>query len=137
MPRKSTIRVPTILYVENGRFVSRTYTQGLEEAGFHVITASDGVEAVEKMRTEPPDIVLLELLLPKKSGFEVIEDMRIDSLLQHIPVVILTNLDHDSDREKAKELNVSDYLVKPSVTIDSVIESVKRALGSRENNREL
>lgn len=128
MRKKNTTHIFTILYVEGGKFVSHIYKEGLEEEGFFVDIAYNGIDALEKMRAKKPDIVLLELLIPKKNGFEVLEEIRLDNALRQIPVVVLTELDTDSDREKAKALGVSSYLSKSTVSIKEVIDTINERL---------
>jgi CheY-like chemotaxis protein len=128
MRKKITTPISTILYVEGGKFVSHMYKEGLEEEGFLVDIAYDGIDALEKMRAKKPDIVLLELLIPKKNGFEVLEEIRLDNALRQIPVVVLTELDTESDRQKAKSLGVSAYLAKSTVSIEEVIDTINERL---------
>ena len=128
MHKKNTTQLSTILYVEGGKFVSHVYKEGLEEEGFSVDIAYNGIDALEKMRTQKPDIVLLELLIPEKNGFEVLEEIRLDKALHAIPVVVLTELDTESDREKAKALGVSSYLTKSTVSMKEVIDAIKEQL---------
>lgn len=128
MRKKDTKRIPTILYVEDGKFVSHAYKEGLEEEGFSVVTAFNGIEAMEKMRLQKPDIVLMDLIIPQKSGFEVLEEMRMEAALQHIPVIVLTDLDTGSDIEKAMSLGVLSYLVKSRVSMKDVVASIKQGL---------
>ncbi|MDA2936194.1 response regulator [Patescibacteria group bacterium AH-259-L05] len=115
-----------ILIAEDDIFISRAYKDGLEQAGFEVITAADGQETLEKIRTEKPRLVLLDLIMPNKNGFEVLEEVKGDEALRKVPIVILSNLGQESDIEKGKELGAIDYLVKADLSMRQVIEKIKQ-----------
>ena len=117
-----------ILVVEDDKFISLAYKDGMTRAGFEVSMAMDGVEALEKMRAEKPDIVLLDLIMPTKGGFEVLEEMHNDAELKTIPVIILSNLGQDSDTQKCKELGAVDYIIKSNFKMQEAIEKVKSHL---------
>lgn len=114
-----------VLLVEDDEFLSHAYRDGLTRAGFIVELAMDGATAVKKMKEENPDLVLLDLVMPVKNGFEVLEEARLDKKLRKIPIIILTNLGQDSDIKKGKELGAIDYLVKTDLSMKAVVEKVK------------
>lgn len=114
-----------VLLVEDDKFISRAYKDGLEREGFEIDTAFDGIEAMEKLRVSPPDLVLLDLILPEKDGFAVLEDVQMDAALKRIPIIILSNLGQESDIEKGQALGALDYLIKADVSMKDVIEKVK------------
>ncbi|MEK7480534.1 MAG: response regulator [Patescibacteria group bacterium] len=116
---------PHLLLVEDDKFISRAYKDGLEREGFDVDTAFDGVEAMEKIRASSPNLVLLDLILPEKDGFAVLEEVRMDESLKHVPIIILSNLGQESDIEKGRSLGALDYLIKADVSMKDVIEKVK------------
>jgi len=95
----------------------------LEKEGYDVSYASDGEEAVRKFKAVHPDVILLDILLPKQDGFTVLEEIRglKDS---DIPVLVLTNLSSDEDRKRGDNLNVADYMVKSDVSLAQVVEKV-------------
>jgi two-component system, OmpR family, alkaline phosphatase synthesis response regulator PhoP len=114
-----------ILLAEDDKFISRAYEDGLGKAGFEVVVANDGGEAIAKVKSEKPDIVLLDLIMPTKNGFEVLEELKLDPDLSKIPVVVLSNLGQDSDVKKSKDLGAVDYLVKSNFSMKEVIEKIK------------
>ena len=114
-----------ILLAEDDKFISRAYKDGMERAGFEMIIAFDGIEAIEKINREKPDLILLDLIMPDKNGFEVLEEIKMDDGLKNIPVVILSNLGQDSDIEKGKALGAADYLIKSNLSMKEVIEKVR------------
>ena len=125
-----------ILLAEDDKFISRAYKDGLGRAGFNIITAFDGEEALEKIRQEKPDIILLDIVMPEKNGFEVLEEIKKDSQLKRIPVLILSNLGQERDIEKGKELGVVDYLIKSDYSMTEVIEKIKKYLGKKARKQE-
>ena len=84
-----------ILLIEDDKFISRAYKDGLVRAGFEVDVAMDGKEGMEKIKSDGPDLILLDLVMPVKSGFEVLQEVKIDKELKDMPleIKILKNLD--------------------------------------------
>ena len=117
-----------ILLAEDDKFISRAYKDGLERAGFNLILASDGEEAVKLIKTEKPDLVLLDVIMPLKNGFEVLEEVKKDPETKDIPVIVLSNLGQDSDIAKGRSLGAVDYLVKANFTMAEVVEKIKKYL---------
>jgi two-component system alkaline phosphatase synthesis response regulator PhoP len=117
-----------ILLAEDDKFLSQVYKRGLEQAGFEVILALDGIEALKKIVPEKPDLVLLDVLLPVKNGFEVLEEIKKDKNLEHIPVIILSNLAQESDIQKGKVLGAKDYWVKANTSMKEVIRRTEKIL---------
>ena len=114
-----------ILLAEDDKFISRAYKDGLERAGFIVIQATDGEQAMEKTKQEVPDIILLDLIMPVKNGFEVLKGVKADEATKNIPIIILSNLGQDSDIEKGRELGATDYMIKSNFSMNEVIEKIK------------
>jgi len=102
----------TVLIVEDTELLRRMYADRLSLDGYRVLTASDGLEALSVLRGETPDLILLDLIMPKMSGLEVLERVQSDSRLQRIPVLILSNLGDDSDIRRGIEMGAEDYLIK-------------------------
>lgn len=100
----------TILIIEDERSIQKVIKAFLEEAGYRVILAGDGLEGVEKFRKHSPDLVLLDLLLPKIDGFAVCEIIRKES---RIPIIMLTALDDDDSQMKGFDALADDYITKP------------------------
>ena len=125
-----------VLLVEDDKFLSRAYKDGLQEAGFEVVIAFDGEAAIEKIHSEKPDLVLLDLIMPVKNGFEVLGNMVIDDMIKKIPVIILSNLSQESDIERGKALGAVDYLVKADYSLRAVVEKVKEHLARSKRGAE-
>lgn len=117
-----------ILVVEDDFFLIKVFQTKLSNEGFHVEIAADGVLAMEILTRFAPDLILLDLVMPRKDGFEVLEDLSKDKKFSQIPVIVLTNLGQDSDIERVKKYGVVDYLVKSDISIDDVVAKAKSVL---------
>lgn len=118
-----------ILLVEDEQALLKIYSNKLRNSGFNVSVAITGDEALRKAHTEMPDIILLDLILPGKDGFVVLEELKRSDTTKNIPVVILSNLGQVSDIERGKTLGAIDYLVKADVGLMDLVEKVKKYLG--------
>lgn len=124
----------TILLVEDDMFLSNLLKVRLQNENIIVILAKDGEDAIIKITEENPSLVLLDLILPKKSGFEVLEKVSTDPKLRDVPVIIISNLGQTSDVERGKELGAIEYFVKAKVSIDDLIRKIKEHLKSSNKN---
>ncbi len=123
--RKAATNKPSALIVEDDVVLYKILQTKFEKEGFEVRTAADGEEAIQTLRTYRPSIILLDIILPKKDGFEVLKETKADAAIADIPVIILTNLSQAEDRRHAAELGASDFLVKAETPIDEVVRRVK------------
>jgi len=114
-----------IMIVEDDRFLSSLMKARLEKEGFEVVQAFDGEEAIEMLHKVIPALVILDLIMPKVTGFEVLQMLSITPQLDKIPVVIVSNLAQDSDIEKARQLGAREYFIKVKVSIDDLIGKIK------------
>lgn len=110
-----------VFVVEDDKLISRAFKLGLEKAGFLVSLALDGEDGVEKIKKEIPDIVILDLVMPIKNGFEVLKELKANKETKNIPVIVLSNLESCFDIQKAKDMGAEKYLLKTDFTIDDVI----------------
>jgi CheY-like chemotaxis protein len=117
-----------ILLVEDDRFLRRAGEISLRQRGFVVTTAADGEEALRKVRAEPPDLVLLDLLMPKMTGIEVLKTLRAEEATREIRVLILSNSSREEDVEEIKTLGVSGYFVKADLSLQALGDMVARLL---------
>jgi len=122
---------PKILLIENDQFLYKILTVKLKRAGFDIFLAVDGVEGIKKVKEIKPNLVLLNLILPKLNGFEVLSEIKKTTILKKIPVVILTNLCQKCDIEKGMKLGAKDYLVTPNLSLSEIVEKVKGYLKSK------
>lgn len=114
-----------IILIEDDEVLSIVMQEELGRAGFNVLLAPDGEKGVELVRSKKPDLVLLDLMLPKKHGFEVLEELKKDPKTKSIPVVILTVLSMDKDIQKALQAGANDYFVKSQHTALELVEMIK------------
>jgi len=118
----------TILVVEDDIFLSSLLKARFGNEGFSVLYAADGEAALEVLKNQKPTLMLLDLILPKKSGFEVMEAMQSDPQLNKVPIIIVSNLGQDSDIARSKELGAVAYFVKAKTSIDYLVEQAKNYL---------
>jgi DNA-binding response OmpR family regulator len=117
-----------ILFIEDESALQKTFKDVLEKEGYQMISALDGESGLKLARTQKPDLILLDLILPKKDGFEVLKELKEDESTKGIPVIVLTNLEDIESVEKAIELGATTYLVKAQYTLEEVIQKVKKAI---------
>ncbi len=118
---KSNIKV---LVVEDDPFLSKVYESSFAGAGYTMAYAHDGEEALQQMKSFLPDLVLLDLVMPKKDGFEVLEAVKADPSLAGIKIVILSNLGQPEDKAKCLALGAVDYLIKTDIAILDLVAKV-------------
>jgi len=113
-----------ILIVEDDELLREMLARKLIEKSYIIETAEDGEIGLSAMRVFKPDLVLLDLIMPKKSGFQVLEEMQADELLRKIPVIIISNSGQPVELEKAKQLGVLDWIIKTEFNPSEVVEKV-------------
>jgi len=117
-----------ILLIEDDPFLTGMYTTKLKSAGFLVEVASDGEQAFEKMKVRKPDLVLLDIVLPKVSGWEILRKIKSEANLKDLKIIILSNLGQKEEVEKGLELGVAKYLIKAHYTPSQVVEEIKKII---------
>ncbi len=121
-----------ILVVEDDMNLLKAITTALKDAGFNVISSEDGESGLSLVKSENPDVVLLDIVLPKIDGFSVLKKMKKGKDTKDIPVILLTNLAHEKDMEKGLRLGAENYLVKAHFGLSEVVENVKSVLSKKE-----
>jgi DNA-binding response OmpR family regulator len=114
-----------VLAVEDDLFLKELLAGKLSDDEFNVFYASNGDEALNLAATEVPDVILLDILLPGMSGYEVLEKLKADETTKHIPVLILSNFGQPEDIEKGKSLGAVDFLVKANNSLDAIVARVR------------
>ena len=117
-----------ILLAEDDRFLRRACETKLKQRGFHVRVAVDGDETLALVRERIPDLLLLDLLMPKRDGLAVLEALRADDATRGIPVVILSNSSKDFETWKASTLGAVDYWIKSNLSLQEICDRVERLL---------
>jgi len=124
MPAK-TVKV---MIVEDDPFLLRMYAEKFEMENFAVVTVDDGRKGLRAAMKEMPDIILLDIMLPGKSGFDVLVELKAEENLKNIPVILLTNLSQREDVDKGLKIGATDYLIKAHFMPSEVVEKVKNIL---------
>jgi len=120
-----------ILLAEDDRILRKAGETALRKRGYDVVAAVDGEEALAKAREDPPDLVLLDVMMPKVHGFDVLRGLKGDPRLRDIPVIMLTNLEQPSDMQRASDGGAFGYLVKSNLDLDDLAAKVAEALAAR------
>ena len=122
-----------ILLVEDDEVLSSVYRARLEMEDFQVMEVHDGEQALTAALKYRPDLMILDAMMPKISGFDVLDILRNTPETMNLQIIMLTALSQESDRERAEKLDVDEYLVKSQVMISDVIEKVREHLGIGED----
>lgn len=117
-----------ILIVEDEAMLQRALTEFLESEKFEIINALDGEEGLMMAKEKKPDLILLDIILPKKDGYEVLEEIKKGENTKKIPVIILTNLESAEDIQRAFDAGATTYLVKSNYKLDDVVKKIKDTL---------
>ena len=123
----------TILFIEDESALQKTFGDLLRKEGYEMISALDGEIGLRLAKPgtgdKKPDLILLDLILPKIDGFEVLKKLKEDKETKEIPVIVLTNLEGIGDVDKAIGLGATTYLVKAQYTLEEILEKIKKTLG--------
>jgi len=122
------IKNPRILLIEDDTFLSGMYVTKLGLENFEVALASDGKQGLKMALEEQPDLILLDIILPKLDGFEILKAVRKDKNTKNIPVILLTNLGQKDDVERGLSLGATDYLIKAHFMPSEVVDKIKRLI---------
>lgn len=117
-----------VFVVEDDELLVKAYQLKLEKEGLEVWVATDGREALSFLEKNPPNLVLLDLLLPGVGGFDVLAEIRKRPLWKDVPVIIMTNLGQEQDIMRGKDLGATDYIVKANLRMNEIYEKVKQYL---------
>ena len=126
MPKKE--EKVRIALIEDDPFLSSMYSTKFELEGYEVLSANDGIKGTELIISEVPDLILLDILMPKKNGFDVLEDIKKNEVTKDIPVILLTNLNQSDEVERGMDLGAVDYLIKAHFMPSEVVDKIKKAL---------
>ena len=118
----------TILFIEDESVLQKTFGDILRQESYKMISALDGETGLRLAKSQKPDLILLDLILPKIHGFEVLKKLKEDKETKDIPVIVLTNLEGVGDVDKALGLGATTYLVKAQYSLEEVVEKIKKAL---------
>lgn len=117
-----------ILVAEDDKFLSNAYRVKLTKEGFDVKIARDGNEALSMLTEFIPDIILLDLVMPNRDGFSTLEEIKKDSKLAHVPVLVASNLGQKEDLERGSKLGAAGYIVKSDMSMSSLVKTINSLL---------
>jgi len=118
-----------ILIVEDEEIMYNLLQRKLTKEGYEVSVAKNGNEGLEKMKETKPDLILLDIIMPQKGGFEVMEEMKKNESLKDIPIIVISNSGQPVELDRAKELGAKDWLIKTEFDPQEVIKKVKKQIG--------
>lgn len=118
-----------ILLIEDEEIIISLLEKKLKDEGYKIIVANHGKEGLEKMKSEKPDLILLDIVMPVLDGFGVLEEMNKSQELKKIPVVIISNSGQPVELGRAKKLGVKDWLIKTEFDPQEVLDKVKKQIG--------
>jgi len=123
----------SILIVEDEKMLAEMYATKFTMEGYNVAKAYDGADGLEKARKMKPNVILLDIIMPKIDGFAVLKELRADPLFKKTPIILLTNLGQEDDIKKGKKLGANDYFVKANHTPSDVVQKVKDIYSKRKS----
>ncbi len=118
----------TIVLIEDDQFLAKVCNDYLLETGYHVVMANHGDDAVDIVEEHQPDMILLDLILPGRNGFEILEEIRLHEEIYDTNVIILSNLSQPEDISRAKKLGVIEFFIKANTQLRTVVEHVNKVL---------
>ncbi len=117
-----------ILIIEDDNFLQGLEASKLKKNGYEVIAASNGEEGMEKINEPGINLILLDLILPKIDGFEILKKIKETDTLKGVPIIVFSNLSEDKDMQKAKELGATSFMVKSNFTLDELEDHINKLL---------
>lgn len=124
-----------ILFIEDQQGFQTAMTNFFKEKGFETVSAYDGETGLKIAESERPDLIFLDVIVPKKNGFEVLKELKSKAELAEVPVIILTNLEGTQDVEKALSLGAAAYLVKASYSFEDLLKKAEEILSRHEHKK--
>ena len=122
-----------IFIIDDDPFITDMYLLKFKEDNFRIDVSRDGTEALKRIHDDCPDMILLDIVMPLVDGFEILKEIKNDSALEKVKVVLLTNLGQKEDVERGMELGADGYIIKAHFTPSEVVAKVKEILGIAQN----
>lgn len=122
-----------ILFIEDEPRLQQTLLEIFKKEGFEIFSTNNGEAGLSLAEEKIPDLIITDLILPKKNGFDVLKELKSNPRLSKIPVIVLTNLEGSQDIEKALSLGAYTYLVKANYSLDEILEKAREAIAQNEN----
>ncbi|MFA6588033.1 MAG: response regulator [Patescibacteria group bacterium] len=124
MPKSKSV----VVLIEDDQMIREMYQAKFTKAGYEIHDAADGAAGLELVKKIKPDIILLDIIMPKMDGFQVLKQLRENPDFQKTPIVMLTNLGQEEDVKKGQELGSTDYFIKTNFTPSAIVDKVKSLL---------
>lgn len=121
-----------VLLVEDDEILHNMYKKKFEYEGFTVASAFDGSDGVKKAESEMPDVILMDIIMPKMDGFVAVKKIKKNEKTNNIPIVMLTNLGQEEDVNKGRELGADDYFIKANHTPAEIVKKIRDLLALRK-----
>lgn len=118
----------TILVVEDDRAISNSFKFALEQEGYVAVIASNGEESIAAAQKSSPSLILLDLIMPKVDGFDVLKMLRKDEIMKDTPIIVFSNLSQETDREEVLKLGATAFLQKSEFSIQDVLSEITKYL---------
>lgn len=128
-------RPPKVLIVEDDRLLLKAMKLRFGQSGYQVKTAADGRQALKTLKTWMPSVVVLDILMPQKDGYEVLKAIKAHPEWKGIPVIIASNLNQEKDRLKGAELSAAEFFVKSNLSLDELIKTTSYHVGVSAHGR--
>lgn len=119
---------PTVALIEDDPLIAEMYMTKFTKEGYDIQHAADGAAGLALVKQHTPDIILLDIIMPKMDGFQVLQELRKDSNFKKTPVIMLTNLGQEEDVQKGRALGATDYFIKTNFTPAAIVDKVKGIL---------
>ncbi len=120
-----------ILVVDDDAYLSNAYRVKFTKAGFEVKNAYDGDEAINMLQVFTPDVILLDIVMPRKDGFTTLQEIKANEQWKNIPVILASNLGQKEDKEKGMKLGAYDFFIKTDFTLNNLIETINNVIQTR------
>lgn len=117
-----------IIIIEDEEVLLDLLKKKLLKEGYQVESAQDGQIGLDKIKANPPDLILLDIIMPKKGGFEVMEELNLDEKLKQIPIIVISNSGQPIELDRVKELGATDWLIKTDFNPQELVDKVKKYL---------
>ncbi len=118
----------TIVLIEDDPFLSSMYALKFQQDGFQVFLAADGISGLDVVIKKRPDLILLDIVMPRKNGFDVLSDIKKNKKINNIPVILLSNINQVDEVERGMQLGAVDYLIKAHFMPSEVVDKIKKVL---------
>lgn len=117
-----------ILIIEDDPFFQKYFSTKLQENGFEVVVSADGEDGLNKIKEIKPNLVLLDMILPKKDGFEILKTLNTDNIIQTLPIIVFSTLGQETDVQKAIKLGAKDFINKSFFDFDKILTKINSFL---------